>query len=67
MLRRPEMTYDELFNLFKRRNVDLSKMILDYRPHGEYALQIWLKNGYTFYVRWIEETQQFVFGEIKNA
>lgn len=60
------LTYEELMALFRKRNVDLANLIKDYRPHpGEYALQVWLKDGRTFYIRWIKEIEQFVFGEVE--
>ena len=60
------VTYGELFNLFISRNKDIKRFINDYRPAlGEYKIQIWLKSGYTFYARWIEEYKEFALSEVK--
>ncbi len=53
-----EMTWGELFKLFVKRNKDF-KRINDYRPAGRYKMQIWLKDGTTFYAEWIPEREEF--------
>lgn len=59
------MTWGQLFSLFCSRNKDLKRYINDYRPGNEpYQLQLWFKNGATYYVRWIREIEEFVFSEV---
>ena len=40
-----ELTFSELFAIFIKQNEILKDRILDYRPAGSYALQIWFKDG----------------------
>lgn len=61
-----EMTYEELYRLFKQRNQDSD--VLDYRPApGEYRIQIWLNGNLTFYVRYIPELDRFVFSKVDQT
>jgi hypothetical protein len=39
-----ELTYGELLTIFIKQNEALKDKILDYRPAGNYALQIWFKD-----------------------
>ena len=59
------MTWGQLFNLFCSRNKDLERYIDDFRPGNEpYKLQLWFKNGNTYYVKWVVEIEEFVFSEV---
>lgn len=62
-----ESTYRELFGYFKWRNKDLAPLINDYRPAGEYKMQIWLKNGYTFYAQWRKKQEKFEISGFKRG
>lgn len=60
------LTWEDVYELFIDRNKDLVRHIKDYRPADEnYKIQIWLKNGTTFYARWIYEFEEFALSEAR--
>ncbi len=60
-------TWGDIYKLFTDRNKDLIRYIADYRPANEdYKIQIWLKNGTTFYARWIYEFEEFALSEVEG-
>lgn len=54
-----EMTYDQLYKLFCKRNEQLIPYIQDYRPAGNYKLQIWFKNHMSIVVAYKLDTDRF--------
>lgn len=59
-----DITYGQLYSLFKRRNEALSDYISDYRPaKGINAIQIWLKNHKAIFVFYDAKRDIFEFRE----
>lgn len=49
------MTYGELYSKFCKWSPEHAKMIKDYRPWGSNSIIIWLNNGMTYKVKYIDD------------
>lgn len=54
------MTWGELYNLFRSRNVDMSTMVEDYRPADTNCMRLWLKDDSAWLARYIPERGIFI-------
>lgn len=49
------MTYGELYKKFCAWSPEHAKMVKDYRPWGTNSIVVWLSNGMSYKVKYIEE------------
>jgi hypothetical protein len=54
-----QMTYGDLYNMFKQRNSKLRPFICDWRPAGGYKIMVRFNNGMSMMVCYNVKTDKF--------